>query len=113
MSAAKPGYMRNFFTPADAFYEVTRSKPYLLSREDQAKVGLSPETWQLEMLPDRPPWQPTLQKTCSKADGTAVTIKDLEELLHARPIRCIKTLQCLLDHPESGFCSNGFWEGVA
>jgi len=113
MSAAKPGYMRNFFTPADAFYEVTRSKPYLLSREDQAKVGLSRETWQLEILPDRPPWQPTLQKTCSKADGTAVTIKDLEELFHARPIRCIKTLQCLLDHPESGFCSNGFWEGVA
>jgi DMSO/TMAO reductase YedYZ molybdopterin-dependent catalytic subunit len=113
MPSAKPGYMRNFLTPAGAFYEVTRSKPYLLSREEQAKAGLARETWRLEILPDHPPWQPTLRQTCSKADGTAVTISDLEEIFRVRPVRSIKTLQCLLDKPESGFCSNGFWEGVA
>jgi DMSO/TMAO reductase YedYZ molybdopterin-dependent catalytic subunit len=113
MSAAKPGYMRNFFTPADAFYEVTRSKPYQLSREEQARAGLTPETWRLEIVPDHPPWQPTLKKTCTKADNTAITMKDLEEIFSTRPVRSIKLLQCLLDHPDSGFCSNGFWEGVA
>jgi DMSO/TMAO reductase YedYZ molybdopterin-dependent catalytic subunit len=113
MASAKPGYMRNFLTPADAFYEVTRSKPYLLSAEEKAKAGLTPETWRLEILPDHPPWQPILQKTCTKADNTAITMKDLDDLFRTRPIRCIKTLQCLLDKPDSGLCSNGLWEGVA
>src|SRR5437879_840565 len=113
MPKAKPGYMRNFLTPAESFYEVTRSKPYLLSLEARAKVGLTAETWHLEIVPDEPPWQPVLKKACRKEDGTAVTMKDLEALFRIRPVRCVKTMQCLLDQPESGFCSNGFWEGVS
>jgi DMSO/TMAO reductase YedYZ molybdopterin-dependent catalytic subunit len=113
MSKAKPGYMRNFLTPAESFYEVTRSKPYLLSPEAREKAGLTLETWQLEIVPDEPPWQPVLKKTCRKAEGTAVNMKDLEELFRVRPVRCIKTMQCLLDQPPSGLCSNGFWEGVS
>jgi DMSO/TMAO reductase YedYZ molybdopterin-dependent catalytic subunit len=110
---AKPGYMQNFLTPAGSFYEVTRSKPYLLGPEDGAKAGLTPETWRLEIVPDDPPWQPVLLKTCRKDDGTAVTMQDLDALFRARPVRCVKTLQCLLDFPHNGFCSNGYWEGVA
>ncbi len=34
MATAKPGYMRNFLTPAGDFYEVTRGKPYLLSAQE-------------------------------------------------------------------------------
>jgi DMSO/TMAO reductase YedYZ molybdopterin-dependent catalytic subunit len=113
MPKAKPGYMRNFLTPAGAFYEVTRNKPYLLSPEERAKIGLTPETWALELVPDEVPWRPVLKKTCCKADGNAVTWKDLEELFARRPVRCVKTLQCLLDFPHNGFCSNGLWEGVA
>ena len=113
MPKAKPGYMRNFLTPAESFYEVTRSKPYLLSPEARAQAGLTPETWQLEIVPDEPPWQPVLKKTCRKVDGTAVTMKDLDELFRIRPVRCIKTMQCLLDQPPSGLCSNGLWEGVS
>ncbi len=113
MPKAKPGYMQNFLTPVDSFYEVTRSRPYLLKPEEQAAAGLTRETWRLEMVPDDPPWRPILRKTCSKEDGTAVAFKDLEGLFQARPVRCIKTLQCLLDHPHNGFCSNGLWEGVA
>jgi DMSO/TMAO reductase YedYZ molybdopterin-dependent catalytic subunit len=113
MASAKPGYMQNFLTPAGSFYEVTRGRPYLLSAEARIKAGLTPETWKLEIVGDEPPWQPTLLKTCRIADGTAVTFKDLEELFKARPVRCIKILQCLLDVPSSGLCSNGFWEGVS
>jgi DMSO/TMAO reductase YedYZ molybdopterin-dependent catalytic subunit len=113
MPKAKPGYMRNFLTPADAFYEVTRSKPYLLSSDEQALQGLTPATWQLEIVPDEPPWQPVLKRTCRKADGSAFSYKELEGLFSARPIRCIKLMQCLLDFPNNGFCSNGLWEGVA
>jgi DMSO/TMAO reductase YedYZ molybdopterin-dependent catalytic subunit len=54
-----------------------------------------------------------LQRTCRIADHTAVTLKDLEQIFRTRPIRCIKTMQCLLDAPPSGLCSNGFWEGVS
>lgn len=113
MSSAKPGYMKNFFTPAEAFYEITRSRPYRLPENERRKVGLTPETWQLEIVGDDVPWQPILKKTCRKEDGTAVTFKVLEELFATKPVRCIKTLQCLLDHPDRGLCSNGYWEGVS
>jgi DMSO/TMAO reductase YedYZ molybdopterin-dependent catalytic subunit len=113
MPKAKPGYLRNFLTPAESFYEVTRSKPYLLGPEERARAGLTPDTWRLEIVPDEPPWKPILKTTCRKADNTAVTLSDLETLFAARPVRCVKLLQCLLDFPHNGFCSNGFWEGVA
>jgi DMSO/TMAO reductase YedYZ molybdopterin-dependent catalytic subunit len=113
VARAKPGYQRNFLTPAESFYEVTRSKPYLLTETQRREAGLTPETWWLDIVGDDAPWQPILRKTYRKEDGTAVSLADLERLFQARPVRCIKTLQCLLDSPPSGLCSNGFWEGVA
>lgn len=112
MSSARPGYLDSFLTPAESFYEVTRGRPYQLSEEERRRAGLTPETWSLEILPDDPPWQPALQRTCRREDRTALELKDLEELFRARPVRCVKTMQCLLDAPASGLCSNGFWEGV-
>ena len=113
MSSAKPGYQRDFLTPAASFYEVTRGRPYLLDVEARIKAGLTPETWRLEVVPDEPPWQPTLARTLRKDDGTALTLGDLEALFRERPVRCVKTLQCLMDSPSGGLCSNGLWEGVA
>lgn len=113
MARAKSGYQQNFLTPAESFYEVTRGKPYLLSPAERRKAGLVPETWRLEIVPDEPPWQPKLQSACRKQDNTALGLPDLEAMFRARPVRCIKTLQCLMDSPPSGLCSNGFWEGVA
>jgi DMSO/TMAO reductase YedYZ molybdopterin-dependent catalytic subunit len=113
MSRAKPGYQRDFLTPADSFYEITRGKPYQLDDEARKLAGLTPETWRLELVPDEPPWRPKLGKTCRRSDGTAVTYADLEALFLERPVRCIKTMQCLMDSPASGLCSNGFWEGVS
>src|SRR3954470_1751069 len=113
MPSAKPGYQRDFLTPAESFYEVTRGKPYLLDDEARKKAGLTPETWRLEVVPDEPPWSPTLAKTFRNDDGTALTLADLEALFRERPVRLIKTMQCLMDSPPSGLCSNGLWEGVA
>lgn len=113
MGSAKPGYLQNFLTPAEAFYEITRGRPYELDDEARRRAGLTSETWRLEIVPDDPPWQPKLRKTCRREEGTAITFEHLEQLFRARPVRCIKTLQCLLDAPPSGLCSNGFWEGVA
>lgn len=113
MSSAKPGYQRDFLTPAGSFYEITRGKPYLLDDEARMKAGLTPETWRLEVVPDDPPWRPTLARALRRDDGTALTLGDLEALFRERPVRCIKTMQCLMDSPSSGLCSNGLWEGVA
>ena len=113
MPRAKADYQRNFLTPAGSFYEVTRGKPYLLNGDDRRKAGLTPETWRLEVVPDDPPWQSTLAHPLRESDQTALTYADLEALFAVRPIRCVKVLQCLMDSPSSGLCSNGFWEGVA
>jgi DMSO/TMAO reductase YedYZ molybdopterin-dependent catalytic subunit len=113
MSAARPGYQRDFLTPVGSFFEVTRGKPYLLGPEARRQAGLTPETWRLEIVPDDPPWSPTLAGACRKSDGTAPGLDDLEALFRDRPVRCVKTLQCLMDSPRGGLCSNGLWEGVA
>jgi DMSO/TMAO reductase YedYZ molybdopterin-dependent catalytic subunit len=114
MGSAKPGYLQNFLTPAESFYEITRGKPYELSPEERAKAGLTPETWRLTIVPDEAPsFQPGPFKALRKDDGSALALADLEELFRRRPVRCLKTMQCLLDAPSSGLCSNGLWEGVA
>jgi DMSO/TMAO reductase YedYZ molybdopterin-dependent catalytic subunit len=113
MSSAKPGYQKDFLTPAGSFYEITRGRPYLLDDEARKRAGLTPESWRLEVVPDEPPWRSTLARTFRKDDGTALTLGDLEVLFRERPVRTIKTMQCLMDSPSGGLCSNGLWEGVA
>ena len=39
MPSAKPGYQRDFLTPAGSFYEVTRGKPYLLDPRPGRRPG--------------------------------------------------------------------------
>jgi DMSO/TMAO reductase YedYZ molybdopterin-dependent catalytic subunit len=112
MSKAKADYQRNFLTPAGSFYEVTRGKPYLLDEDARRHAGLTPETWRLEIVPDEPPWRPELERTIRESDGSALTFEDLDTLFKTHPIRCVKTMQCLMDSPTGGLCSNGFWEGV-
>src|SRR4051794_36278926 len=84
MPSAKPGYQRDFLTPAGLFYEVTRGKPYLLDPDARKRAGLTPETWRLEVVPDEPPWRPTLARTFRNDDGTALTLDDLEALFRER-----------------------------
>jgi DMSO/TMAO reductase YedYZ molybdopterin-dependent catalytic subunit len=113
MPHAKPGYMRDFLTPADLFYEITRGRPYQLPPDQRRAAGLSEDTWRLDVVADEPPHEPTLERTFRKEHGTALTLADLERAFRERPVRCIKTMECLMNGPQSGLCSNGLWEGVA
>ena len=113
MAKAQPGYTDHFLTPAGSFFEVTRGRPYQLPPEAQRRAGLTPETWRLEIVPDEPPSGPTLPRAFRSGDGTALTLRDLEELFRDRPVKSIKAMVCLMNAPRSGLCSNAFWEGVA
>lgn len=113
MPKAKPGYMRDFLTPAESFYEVTRGRPYELGPDARRTAGLTVETWRLEVVGDEPPSAPTLRKALRKSEGTALTLADLQSMARERPVTCVKTMQCLMNGPSSGLCSNGLWEGVA
>jgi DMSO/TMAO reductase YedYZ molybdopterin-dependent catalytic subunit len=113
MAKAKAGYMDQFLTPADAFFEVTRSRPYLLTPEAQRLAGLMPDTWRLEVVPEESDSRPTLPRAFRRDDGTALTLGDLEALFQKHPVKCIKAMSCLMNAPRSGLCSNGLWEGVA
>lgn len=113
MPKAQPGYMRNFLTPAESFFEVTRGRPYRLDPEARRQAGLTDETWRLEVVPDEAPFAPTLRRALRKDDDTALTLADLEAIARERPVKCVKTMQCLMNGPASGLCSNGLWEGVA
>src|SRR5262249_28538201 len=101
MPKAGPGYMDHFLTPAAAFFEVTRGRPYKLSREDRRRAGLTPETWRLEVVPEEPPSNPTLPRAFRGEDGTALTLGDLEGIFRERPVKCIKTMACLMNAPMS------------
>src|SRR5262245_48339403 len=113
MAQAKPGYTDHFLTPTGSFFEVTRGRPYQLPPEVQRRAGLTPETWRLEVVPDEPPWSPTLQRAFRNSDGTALTLRDLERIFRDRPVKCVKAMVCLMNAPRSGLCSNALWEGVA
>jgi DMSO/TMAO reductase YedYZ molybdopterin-dependent catalytic subunit len=105
--------MDHFLTPVDRFFEVTRGRPYQLAPEARRQAGLTPETWWLEVVPEELPSNPTLARAFRKSDGTALTLPDLEGMFRERPVKCIKTMSCLMNAPRSGLCSNGLWEGVA
>ncbi len=113
MARARAGYMDHFFTPASSFFELARSRPYQLGAEARAKAGVTPDSWRLEVVPEEPPFRPTLDRALRKDDGTALTLHDLKAIFRDRPVRCARAMVCLMNAPRSGLCSNGLWEGVA
>src|SRR4051794_29388305 len=62
-----------YFTAAANFQDVSRGKPvpHTLNEEQRREVGLTRETWKLEVIadPDKPA---RLGKSLTKADGTAL-----------------------------------------
>lgn len=72
------------------------------------EVGLTRETWQLEILPD-PEHPAKIRKPFSKEEGTAFTFADLMQLAEKHTVRYPKIMTCLnLGCP----LGNGIWEGV-
>jgi DMSO/TMAO reductase YedYZ molybdopterin-dependent catalytic subunit len=99
-----------FFTPADDFRDVSRGKPvpHSLPEAKRAEVGLTRETWKLEVIAD--PESPTkLNKPLTKADNTALDFAGLLALGEKHAVRFAKVMTCLNIGCPLGM---GLWEGV-
>lgn len=99
-----------YFTPAEQFRDVSRGQPlpHSLSEDKKRKVGLTRETWQLEVVPD-PENPATVRKPFSRKQGTALDFLGLLKLAESRSVRFAKTMTCLNIGCPLG---TGIWEGV-
>jgi DMSO/TMAO reductase YedYZ molybdopterin-dependent catalytic subunit len=99
-----------FFTPAGDFRDVSRGKPipHTLTDEQKRQVGLTRETWQLEVVSD-PDHPARIRKPLSKADGTELRFQDLLKLGETHAVRFAKVMTCLNIGCPLG---TGIWEGV-
>jgi DMSO/TMAO reductase YedYZ molybdopterin-dependent catalytic subunit len=99
-----------FFTPPAQFNDVSRGNPvpHSLTDEKKREVGLTRDTWKLEVLsdPDNPA---TLGKQFTKKDGTALDFKALMKLAETHAVRFPKVMTCLNIGCPLGM---GLWEGV-
>jgi len=99
-----------FFTPPPRFRDVSRGKPLPHSLPDGKKreVGLTRETWRLEVISD--PENPAkLGRELTKADGTALDFAALMKLAEKHAVRFPKVMTCLNIGCPLGM---GLWEGV-
>ncbi len=100
----------SFFTNPEDFQDVSRGTPLPHSLPDEKKreVGLTRETWKLEVIadPDKPA---TLGKQLMKADGTALDFDGLMKLGEKHAVRFAKVMTCLNIGCPLGM---GLWEGV-
>lgn len=99
-----------YFTEPDDFRDVSRGTPlpHSLPQEKKRDVGLTRETWKLEVLAD--PEQPTkLRRPMAKSDGTALDFADLVALGEKHAVRFAKVMTCLNIGCPLGM---GIWEGV-
>ena len=102
--------LESWLTPQELFRDVSRGKPvpHSLVEEKRAEVGLTRETWKLEVISD--PENPTrLRNPLTKDKGTALDFSGLMELAKTRAVRFAKVMTCLNIGCPLG---TGIWEGV-
>lgn len=99
-----------YFTTPEKFRDVSRGKPlpHSLSEEKKRKVGLTRETWKLEVVSD-PDHPATLRRSFTHTDGTALDFAGLMKLAEKHAVRFAKTMTCLNIGCPLG---TGLWEGV-
>ena len=99
-----------YFTPTEDFRDVSRGKPvpHSLPEEKLREVGLTRDTWRLEVVsdPDNPA---KLGDELTKADGTALDFQALLKLGEKHAVRFAKVMTCLNVGCPLGM---GLWEGV-
>ena len=100
----------SYLTPPEKFQDVSRGKPLPHSLPDEKKreVGLTRETWQLEVISD-PDHAATVRKPLTKAGGTALDFDSLMKLAEKHAVRFAKVMTCLNLGCPLGM---GIWEGV-
>lgn len=107
----KAGAFREpYLTPAEDFRDVSRGKPvpHSLSEEKQREVGLTRETWKLEVISD-PDHPAKLGDELTIAAGNALDFAGLLKLGEKHVVRFPKVMTCLNLGCPLGM---GLWEGV-
>src|SRR5437762_3675759 len=85
-----------YFTPQEDFRDVSRGKPlpHSLPEEKKREVGLTRETWKLEVVSDEN--NPAkLGRELTKQDGTALDFASLLQLGEKHAVRFAKVMTCL------------------
>lgn len=104
------GKLESWLTTMDDFRDVSRGKPvpHSLSDEKKAEVGMTRDTWKLEVLsdPDKPA---RVRNEFKKSDNTAFDFAALMELAKTKAVRFPKVMTCLNIGCPLGM---GIWEGV-
>lgn len=99
-----------YFTAQANFRDVSRGKPlpHKLPDEKKHEVGLTRDTWRLEVISD--PENPAkLTRELTKADGNPLDFAGLLELGQTHAVRFAKVMTCLNIGCPLGM---GIWEGV-
>lgn len=102
--------LETYFTSQQDFRDVSRGKPkpHSLPPEKMAEVGLTRETWRLEVDvdPDKPA---KIGNPMTRQNGKALDFKGLLELGEKHAVRFPKVMTCLNIGCPLGM---GIWEGV-
>lgn len=100
----------SYLTPDDLFGDVSRGDPvpHTLPEEKQEEVGLSQDTWRLEIISD-PDHPVRLGEPRTKENGTAIDFETLMKLAEGKAVRFPKIMTCLNLGCPLGM---GIWEGV-
>lgn len=99
-----------YLTPQEKFRDVSRGNPlpHKLPPEKLAQVGLSRETWKLEVISD-PEHPADLRNPLTREKGTALDWDALMALAGKRTVRFLKVMTCNNIGRPLGM---GLWEGV-
>jgi len=99
-----------YLTPQEKFRDVSRGNPlpHKLPPEKLAQVGLTRETWKLEVISD-PEHKADLRNPLTREKGTALDWDALMKLAEQRTVRFLKVMTCNNIGRPLGM---GLWEGV-
>ena len=99
-----------YLTREENFVNVGRGNPppHELSREKRRAVGLTRETWQLEVVPD-PQSNARIERPLSKEEGNALTWEQFMSLAEKKAVRFLHVVSCTNMPKPLGM---GLWEGV-
>jgi DMSO/TMAO reductase YedYZ molybdopterin-dependent catalytic subunit len=102
--------LESWLTPQGEFRDVSRGKPvpHSLAEEERSRVGMTRETWKLEVIGDAD-HPPRLRSELTIADGTALDFAGLLQLAERHAVRFMKVMTCLNIGCPLG---TGLWEGV-
>jgi len=99
-----------YLTREEDFISYGRGEPPpdTLPPEKLREVGLTRQTWQLEVVPD-PQSNPQVERPMSKATGTALDWDGLMKLAEKHAVRFLSVMSCTNGQRP---CGMGLWEGV-